>query len=203
MKLRQLISLTAIALSATIILGGCMNSSSKQDKSEAVLKNIATRTSIRAFSDKPVDNETITKILKAGMAAPTAVNSQPWVFYVITDKGVMNKLAESSPNVKMAKSAAALIIPCGNKGKFLKGNAEGFWIQDLSAATQNILLAAHSLGLGAVWTGVYPDLKKVSTTSRIAGIKPSHIPLCVIPIGYPAENPNPKDKWNPEYVIYK
>lgn len=201
MKLRQFITIATMALTATIILGGCNNTN--QNNSEAVLENIATRTSIRAFTDQPVDNEIITKILKAGMAAPTAVNSQPWVFYVITDKEVMNKLAETSPNVKMAKSAAALIIPCGDKSKFLKGAAEGFWIQDLSAATQNILLAAHSLGLGAVWTGVYPDLKKVSLTSRIAGIKPVHIPLCVIPIGYPDENPDPKDKWNPENVIYK
>lgn len=203
MTIRQLFSAAIIAASAIILLSGCNQTTSGENNSDIVLANIATRTSIRSFTNDPVDDETITKILKAGMAAPTAINSQPWVFYVIKDREVMNKLADLYPNAKMAKTAAALIVPCGNREKFLKGTAEGFWIQDLSAATQNILLAAHSLGLGAVWTGVYPDLKKVGSISRMLGISPAHTPLCVIPIGYPAEHPQPKDKWKPENVIYK
>lgn len=188
----------------TFALSSCNSSGTvKSNSADVVLENIATRTSIRAFSGESIDDETITKILKAGMAAPTAVNSQPWVFYVVKDRALMEQVAENFPNAKMSKNASILVIPCGNREKFLKGGAEGFWIQDLSAATENILLAAHALGLGAVWTGLYPNTQRVKDAAELIGIDSRHIPLCIIPIGIPAESPEPKDKWNPESVFYK
>ena len=78
-----------------------------------------------------------------------------------------------------------------------------YWVQDLSAASENILLAAHAMGLGAVWTGVYPIRKRIADVSRILEMKDSHVPFCVIPIGWPADNPEPKDKWDTEKIIYR
>lgn len=185
-------------------LTGCTNAN-RQDKAaaEAVLENIRTRTSIRAYTDKEVDDKTVKELLKAGMAAPTAMNSQPWVFYVVKDRDMMNAISETMPYTKMAKDASVLIVPCGDRKLFLTGEGMTYWVQDVSAAAENILLAAHAMGLGAVWTGVYPMRERIMEVSAILEIDPEHVPLCIIPVGYPAENPEPKDKWKPEKVFYR
>ena len=167
------------------------------------MDNIATRTSIRAYTDRPVDDKTVETLLKAGMAAPTAMNYQPWVFYVVRDRELMKALAEVLPYAKMAADAAVLIVPCGDKDKFLDGEGETYWVQDVSAATENILLAAHAMGLGAVWTGVYPIQERIADVSSILSMNEKHVPLCVIPIGWPADAPAPKDKWDPAKVLWR
>ena len=141
--------------------------------SSDVLENIATRTSIRAYTSEPVDDGTVTALLKAGMAAPTAMNTQPWFFYVVRDRELMKSLAEVLPYAKMAADAAVLIVPCGDRERFLTGEGMTYWVQDVSAATENILLAAHAMGLGAVWTGVYPVRDRIADVSRILASFPS------------------------------
>ena len=166
---------------------------------QAAINNIMTRTSIRKYTNDPVSKTDIETMLRAGMAAPTAVNKQPWHFVAVTDKA---KLAELAGRRGMIKQAGVAIVVCGNMDKALQGPAQGFWIQDCSAATENILLTAHALGLGAVWTGCYPIDDRVAEVSKVLKLPETIVPLCVLAIGRPAEQPTPKDKWKPENVSY-
>ena len=166
---------------------------------QAAINNIMTRTSIRKYTEEPVSKADIETMLRAGMAAPTAVNKQPWHFVAVIDK---EKLAELAGRRGMIKQAGVAIVVCGNMDKALQGPAQAFWIQDCSAATENILLAAHALGLGAVWTGCYPIEDRVAEVSKVLKLPETIVPLCVIAIGHPAEQPTPKDKWKPENVSY-
>lgn len=166
------------------------------------LETIMTRTSVRKYADKPVEKEKIDAMLRAGMAAPTAVNKQPWHFVVINDKAKLNELAAANPRAKMLLTAPLAIVVCGDMTKALQGKGQEYWIQDCSAATENILLAAHAQGLGAVWTGVYPMDDRIQPLSKTLKLPETVIPLCTIVIGYPAEQPKPKDKWKPENISY-
>lgn len=166
------------------------------------LETIMTRTSVRKYADKPVEKEKIDAMLRAGMAAPTAVNKQPWHFVVINDKAKLNELAAANPRAKMLLTAPLAIVVCGDMTKALQGKGQEYWIQDCSAATENILLAAHAQGLGTVWTGVYPMDDRIQPLSKTLKLPETVIPLCTIVIGYPAEQPKPKDKWKPENISY-
>ena len=127
-----------------------------------LIRTVMTRSSVRAFLDKPVSDETVELLLKAAMAAPSAKNSQPWAFVVIRDREQLEKLGASLPNAKMTATAPAAVAVCGVLGKALPGEAREYWIQDAAAATENFLLAAHALGLGAVWTGVHPISERIA-----------------------------------------
>ena len=168
----------------------------------AIVENIMTRTSIRQYTDQTISNDTIETLLRAGMAAPTAVNKQPWHFIAITDRMKLDSVAVANPNAGMAKKAPLVIVVCGNLKKALEGPAQAYWVQDCSAATENILLAAHGLGLGAVWTGIYPIKERLDAFNQLLKLPDTIIPLCAIVIGHPAEQPAPKDKWLPENVSY-
>ena len=174
----------------------------EQDGSEAVLNTILKRTSIRSYKNKPVEKEEIEKLLRAGMAAPTAMNKQPWHFVVVTDKGQLQKLSEANPYAAMAAKAPLAIVVCGDMNKAAEGNAREFWIQDCSAATENILLATTGMGLGAVWTGTYPSKERCADVAKVLGLPESLIPLNTIVIGYPDADVSPKDKWNTENISY-
>ena len=169
---------------------------------EAVLTNIATRTSIRTYENKTIEKDKIEKMLKAAMAAPTAMNKQPWHFLVVTDKTVLKSLASANPNASMLATAPLAIVVCGDMDKAIEGGGRDFWIQDASAATQNLLLAAHALGLGAVWTGTYPSPDRCAAVTTILHLPANLIPLNTIVIGYPAESPKPKDKFKQENITY-
>lgn len=198
-----------LAVSTLILTCGCTaHAQEKKEESgckgcqNAVIENIMTRTSIRKFEAKAVEQDKIETMLRAGMAAPTAVNRQPWHFVVINDKEIMAKLAGDEPRGQMKKDAPLAIIVCGDMDKALEGEGQQFWVQDTSLASENILLAAHALGLGAVWTALYPDKKRYEPVRKILGMPENIIPLNMILIGYPAEKPTPKDKWKPENVSY-
>lgn len=165
-----------------------------------ILSSIMTRTSIRKYTDQPISKADIETLLRAGMAAPTAVNKQPWHFVAVTDKAKLKELSRGRGD--MLEQCALAIVVCGNMDKALSGKGQAYWIQDCSAATENILLAAHALGLGAVWTGVYPMDDRVTAVSKAVKLPETIVPLCVIVIGHPAESPTPKDKWKPENVSY-
>ncbi len=166
------------------------------------LEMIMTRSSVRAYTDKVVEKEQIDKMLHAAMAAPTARNQQPWNFIVVDDRALLDDFAQTLPYAKMASQASVAIVACGNIDKALPGVAQSYWIQDVSAAVENLLLAAHFMNLGAVWTGVFPIPERVADVTRILSLPPNIIPLAVIPIGYPAGEPQVKDKWKPENVHY-
>jgi nitroreductase len=184
-------------------LMGVMSMSAQQKvenkDAQVAINNIMTRTSIRQYTNEPVSKADIETMLRAGMAAPTAVNKQPWHFVAVTNK---EKLAELAGRRGMIKQAGVAIVVCGNLDKAMQGPAQAFWIQDCSAATENILLAANALGLGAVWTGCYPMEDRVAEVSKVLKLPETIVPLCVIAIGHPAEQPTPKDKWKPENVSY-
>ena len=119
------------------------------------------------------------------MAAPTAVNRQPWAFYVVTQRASLDALAQQLPYAKMLAQAQAAIVVCGDMEKAGNMKDKGYWVQDCAAATQNILLAAESMGLGAVWTASYPYDDRTEAVINELNLPNTHIPLNVIPIGYP------------------
>ena len=158
---------------------------------------ILTRRSVRAYTDQPVSDEMIHKLLVAAMSAPSAGNGQPWQFGVITERTVLNSLAELLPFGKMLHQAPLAIVVCGET----KGQPfDGYWVQDCSAATENLLLAAHALGLGGVWLGVYPREDRAAGVKRILSMPEAVTPLCVISLGYPAEPSASVDRYREERV---
>ena len=203
-KLSVLIRLVFL-LGCTLIATSCCDKQNKEPQktdADIVLEAIATRTSVRSYTNQAVEPEKIEKMLRAGMAAPSAVNKQPWHFVVVTDRAQLDALAGANPHAKMLESAPLAIVVCGNMDKTLEGNAEGFWIQDCSAATENILLAAHAMGLGAVWTGLYPGIERCFAVSEVIGTPEYIVPLSMIVIGYPDGENTPKDKWNTDNISY-
>ncbi len=170
------------------------------DAAQAVIGNIMTRTSVRQYTDRPISADTLETLIKAGMAAPTAVNKQPWAFVVTTGRDALDSLATLQPRLK---TAAAAITVCGDMTRAIEGEGRDFWVQDCSAATENILLAAHALGLGAVWTGVFPIAERVGNVSRALALPDSVVPMCIIAVGYPVADQEPKDKWDPSKVHYQ
>ena len=165
-----------------------------------LIQLIMTRTSIRAFQDKPVSDETVEQLLKAAMAAPSAKNSQPWAFVVVRDRALLEKLGDSLPNAKMTATAPVAVVICGVLDKALPGEAHDYWIQDAAAATENFLLAVHALGLGAVWTGVHPISERIRILKETLKLPDGVEPFCLIPFGYPAVLAAVKDKWDPALV---
>lgn len=196
-----------MALTATMATA-CGESAKKDAENEkcsaadAVIENIMTRTSIRQFTDQPVAKDTLDLLVKAGMAAPSAMNAQPWAFIVINEKEILDSLNVVKPWFNL-KTATAAIVVCGTVDKKEDGTINEYWVQDCSAATENILLAAHAYGLGAVWCGVYPAEETVAGVKRVLEIPENIIPLNVITLGYPAENPEPKDKYKVENIHYQ
>ena len=168
---------------------------------KAVLDNIMTRTSVRNFTDEPVPQDVVEQLLRAAMAAPTAMNYQPWEFVVLNEREALDNLADKLRYAKMLRKAPLAIIVCARTTwPDREGNEREniFWVDDCSAATENILLAAHALGLGAVWTAAKDD--RGAIVRDALGIPEGYATLNVIAIGYPAENPAPKDKWKPEKI---
>jgi nitroreductase len=164
---------------------------------------IFERRSVRHFLPKPVEPEKIERILRAGFEAPSAHNRRPWEFAVITGKEDLGAVAEMSPYAKMAAEAAAAIAPCVN---FELGGSsdpeDTWWVQDLSAATENILLQVVEEGLGGVWLGWYPDKERVASFSGRFGLPGHIIPFSVVVLGYPARVPGKRDRFDPEKVHY-
>ncbi|MCK9304190.1 MAG: nitroreductase family protein [Bacteroidales bacterium] len=153
------------------------------------LETIFQRKSVRSYTERAISLDTLKILVKAGMAAPTGMNRQPWEFVVIYGKEEMKRLAEKIPGIKMLKEAQAAIVVAGNP------ELSQFWYEDCSAATQNILLAAESMGLGAVWTAGYPIEQRMNQIADALAIPLPYRPLCLIPIGYPKGPQQPKDKW--------
>lgn len=163
-----------------------------------VIEAILKRRSVRKFLDKPVKDDAVRMLLEAGMAAPSAVNMQPWEFFVISDTKVLNKLRKSTPYTNM--NSPLIIIVAGNSDRFLPEGKADFWVQDCSAATQNILTAAMELGLGTCWCGIHPKPDAIESIRNILEIDDHLIPLSLIHIGYPEGEHEARTQYNENYV---
>lgn len=170
---------------------------------EAVLNNIFSRKSVRSFTKQSVSREQLDTLLRAAMAAPTGRDMRPWKFIVIDNKSLLLELNEQLPYAKMLTEASAAIAVCGDLSVTDKeGKPSTNWTFDCSAATENLLLAAEAMGLGAVWTGVHPYEDRLNAVSKVLKLPKHIVPLNLIPIGYPQGSPQPKDKYNPDNIHY-
>lgn len=175
-----------------MIMATACDSEKKDGKfqTQDAMETILGRKSVRKYLPKPVEKEKLELILKAGMAAPSGKDTRPWEFVVVDDRAALDSMAAALPYAKMLKDAPMAIVVCGDTTK------SSYWYLDCSAATQNILLAAEALGLGAVWTATYPYPDRMEVVKKYTGIPDQINSLCVIPVGYPAMPHSPKDKWD-------
>ena len=186
--------LLAVVLVIVFLKTSCMGDAKQQDdpvlKTKAVLENIAARKSVRKYLKKEVEEEKITAMLKAGMAAPSGMDRRPWEFVVVTDRAALDSMAAGLPYAKMLTQAPMAIVVCGDSTR------SSYWYVDCSAVTQNVLLAAEALGLGAVWTAAYPYEDRIGIVRKYTNMPEQIVPLCIIPVGYPDGPQKAKDKYD-------
>jgi len=161
------------------------------------LNAILSRRSIRKYTAQPVSEEMIRELLEAAMAAPSAGNEQPWHFVVMDDREILDAIPRFHPYSRMLEEAPMAILVCGD---LELQKYEGYWVQDCSAATENLLIAAQAKGLGAVWLGVYPIEERVAGFRNLLGVPDHVIPFALISIGYPAEQKPGADRYNSSRV---
>ena len=152
---------------------------------------IMTRRSIRRFSAQVIDDDLVEKLLRAAMAAPSASNEQPWHFVILRDRATLGRITGFHPYADMLNEAGLAIAVCADTG-----HARGMWVQDCAAATENILLAAHAIGLGAVWLGVYPVDERWLPLQGLLGLPEGVIPCTLVALGYPAEEKMPSKRYD-------
>jgi nitroreductase len=162
---------------------------------------ISGRRSIRAYSADPVSEEAVQKLLEAAMAAPSACAKDPWRFVVIRNRDTLSQIATALPNGQMIATAALGIAVCGELPA-AHDQQLSYLLQDCSAAIENLLLAAHILGLGACWLGVHPRELRVNALKQILALPPSVIPVACIALGHPAETKEPRTRFNRDYVHF-
>ena len=158
---------------------------------------IMTRRSIRQYTDADVTEEQLEQLLRAGMAAPSAHNYQPWQFITVRDRKKLGEIATGHPYAKMANHAPLGILVCGD---LQLSDCLGFVVEDLSAATQNILLAAHDMGLGAVWCGIYPHDDLLQMFVEMFDLPEHILPASFIALGHPAEEKAPANRYKTERI---
>jgi nitroreductase len=162
------------------------------------IEAIFSRRSIRKYdTEKQVSDKEMDILIRAGMQAPSAMNIQPWHFVVIKERNIIDQIPAFHTDASMLKYASLVIAVCGNIGE-----SPYFWDQDCSAATENILLAAHALGLGAVWLGTYPIEDRINGTKKLLDIPDDIMPFSLISIGRPLEPKPFEDKFNPERLHF-
>jgi nitroreductase len=164
-----------------------------------MLDILLSRRSIRKFEKAPIAEKDIDDLLKGAMAAPSAGNSQCWEFVVIDDRKILDKIPGIHPHAQMVLQSPVAILVCAdiNQEKY-----QGRWMLDCSAATQNILLAVHAKGLGAVWVGIYPDENRIKGMTELLDLPDNIKPVSLIPIGYPAETKPPSNRFDKNKIHY-
>lgn len=170
-----------------------------------LLKPIQTRRSTRKFTQTPVTKAQTHTLLEAAMLSPSACNTRPWRFIAVTNREMLNTLAEVHPWAKMLQTAqlciAVVALPQKQENIY-NGLPQGFWPQDCGAAAQSILLQAEALGLGACWCGVYPREGTMAAVCGVLAIAPDEVPFCLIAIGEKDEFPNPRGRYEEEKVCW-
>ena len=172
-----------------------MKISMKQTEYPDTLSVIHNRKSVRNFTGESITQNEMDIILKAAMAAPSAVNCQPWEFIAVSDRKTLDELGDALPYAKMIFKAGAAIIVCGVPANAYK-QMEEYAVIDSTLASQNILLAAEAIGLASIWTAAYPYPDRMKSVRTILGIPADVIPLNVIPLGHPTGEDKPKEKFN-------
>lgn len=213
--MKRILLLSAAVLSA-LLVSSCGKKEAAAPSAgvdNETIRTIMSRKSVRSFTDQPIPAEYMETMLKAAMAAPTGSNIQPWHFVVLTDKSQYEKVFENNFNMRIFNSAAAVVVFCADTTvtRPPRNNPDGepvtrpsgTWRDDLGACTENFLLAAESLGLGAVWTAGYPYSDRYASIKRELGIPDPILPYCAVAVGYPAGDEQPKDKWKPERIHYE
>lgn len=163
------------------------------------MEAIYKRRSIRRYTKQVVADEVLRDILKAGMNAPSAGNEQPWEFFILTERSVLDEIPNFHPYSKMLHDAPAAVLVCGDLGRQVY---EGYWVQDCSAATENILLEIVDKGLGGVWLGVYPISERVEGLRKLLNIPEQVVPFALIALGYPDETKPDKDIFDESRIHY-
>lgn len=161
------------------------------------LENIFSRRSIRKYTDEKISEDKIQTLLKAAMFAPSARNTQPWHFVIIDDLKTLETIMKFHPYASMLKESSHAILVCGD---FNIENAEGYLAINCAAATENILLAAHDLGLGACWIGIYPRMRRVEKLTELLKMPKEIIPISLVALGYPNEVVEKEERFHPERI---
>ena len=172
-----------------------MNGGAKMEAMDAIL----SRRSIRKYTAASISESMIDELLKAAMSAPSSGNQQPWHFVVVNDRSILDEIPKFHPYSQMLAEAPLAIVVCGDLR--LEKN-KGMWVQDCSAATENILIAAEAKGLGAVWLGVYPREGRIAGVRKLPALPEHIIPLCIVSVGYPAEEKPPANRYDPSRIHY-
>jgi nitroreductase len=163
------------------------------------MKAILSRRSIRRFLSRPVPEELMVELLEAAMCAPSAANEQPWQFVVIDQRRLLDEIPKFHPYAAMVAEAPVAILVCGDMERDLR---KGYWVQDCSAAVENILIAVVEKGLGAVWVGIYPRDDRVRAMRALLDIPESIVPFALIPLGFPAEEKPPAQRFDAGRIHY-
>ena len=212
--MKQLL-LTIATVLATLMISSCGNKEVAKPTAgvdNETIRTIMSRKSVRSFTEQAIPAEYLETLLKAAMAAPTGSNIQPWHFVVLTDKTQYEQVFENNFNLRIFNTAAAVVVFCAdttvtrpprdNPDGAPVTRPNGTWRDDMGACTENFLLAAESLGLGAVWTAAYPYPDRYASMKRELGMPDNVLPYCAVAVGYPAGDEQPKDKWKPDRIHF-
>ena len=175
------------------------NNSTMSTKADDTLQFIFGRRSIKVYTPGNIGESVETRLLQSAMAAPSVGAKDPWRFVVIREKETLDKIAAALPFGKMLSTASLGIVVCGDLSAAHDGQLSCL-LQDCSAAIENLLLAVHSLGLGACWLGVHPREDRVRKLGELLSLPASVIPVACIAIGHPGERKEPRTRFNPAYV---
>lgn len=199
MKSINLGLLVSVVLFSVSGFFSCRPAGSKEaEAGNRTLQTIFERKSVRNFTSRKASPELLDTLVRAGMAAPTGRDIRPWEFIIITNRSTLDTLAALLPYAKMLSEAPAAIVVCGREDK--ENGGSSYWYLDCSAATENILLAAEALGLGAVWTAAYPYEDRMQAVEKVLDMPQGIRPLNVIPVGYPRGSQTPKVKYDPSRI---
>jgi len=158
-----------------------------------ILTAVLSRRSIRKYEPRPVGDDLVETLLRAAMGAPSAGNEQPWHFIIIRERALLDAIPAIHPHSRMLGEASTAILVLGDP---TLQKYDGYWVQDCSAAVENMLVTASGLGLGAVWLGVYPIEERIRGLRRLFGVPEHVVPFAIVPVGYPAEQKPPADRFD-------
>ena len=204
-----------LAVSAAVLMAACCHTEPQptaSDPAEAVMANILSRKSVRSYTADTIPAAVLENLLRAAMAAPSGRNIQPWSFVVLCDTSRYDVIFGDNHNMSMFKQSAAIVVLCAdttvvrpprdNPDAPAVQQPNGIWRDDMGAVTENLLLAAEAYGLGACWTACYPYIDRMAPVKQALGLPATVVPYSVVPIGYPAGDEQPKDKWDPARIHY-
>lgn len=201
-----------MAAAAMMFAACCNKQEAVTDPADVVMQNILNRKSVRSYTGDTIPAAVMENLLKAAMAAPSAMDVRPWSVVVMTDKSQYETVFEGNHNMQKFMESGAVVIFCADTtfSRPTRDNPDGpaveqvnsMWRDDLGAVTENFLLAAEAYGLGACWTSCYPHADRMDPIRKALQLPPTVVPYAVVPVGYPSTENTPKDKWDPARVHY-